>query len=139
MKKLLIFVVAAAFVFASVLPAMAQDNSVSFYGQVYFKTWIIDKDKEVSATDYDDTDLEWDLHAGNTRFGANFKTGDISGTVEIRPDSGAGASNIIRVWQGTWDFGSGKLTIGQTYVPTFMPADTSVDYGDVGNLLGTVR
>lgn len=121
MKKLAILLFAAAFVCGAVLPAMAQDKSVSLYGAVYFNTYWQDRDKEVTGTGYDDTDLTWDIDEGDTRFGANFKAGDIAAQVEIRPDS----TSIMRQWWGQWDFGAGKLLIGHTWLPTFIPADAA--------------
>jgi hypothetical protein len=63
----------------------------------------------------DDSDLTWALDTKNSRFGANFKSGDLSGMVEIRP-----LSNLVRHWYGNWNFGSGNLIVGQTWAPTFV-------------------
>ena len=49
---------------------------------------------------------------GNSTFGANVKNGEVEGKFEI----GAGTAAVaLRLLYGTWNFGAGKLTVGQDY------------------------
>ncbi|MCJ7593615.1 MAG: hypothetical protein MUO52_02445, partial [Desulfobacterales bacterium] len=114
MRKLLVLLVAAAFVFTMALPAMAADKSVDLYGSVRVQTYILDADKENNGTAFDDSDLVWSLDDGSSRFGARFKAGDIGANVEIRPRARAanstdGSQGLLRQWHATWNFGSGTL------------------------------
>jgi hypothetical protein len=150
MRKLLILLVAAAFVFTMALPAMAQDKKVDFYGSVRVQTYWQTLDKENNGTAYNDDDLRWSLDDGSSRFGARFKAGDMGANVEIRPrdqnaNSYGGSTNHLRHWYGSWDFGSGTLIVGQTWTPTFHPICNEClvggggildAYGDMG---GSVR
>ncbi|MFZ7112487.1 MAG: hypothetical protein ACOWYE_12460 [Desulfatiglandales bacterium] len=131
MKKLVIFMVAAAFVLGMTLPAMAAEKEVSLYGSVRMMTYWQDKSKEAFDGLHSDGDLVWDQDLGCSRFGAIFKSGDIGGHVEIRPrdrDLGIGGAvggyynnETLRLWNASWNFGAGTLIIGQAYTPTFNP------------------
>ncbi|MCF8069344.1 MAG: hypothetical protein K9L30_12235 [Desulfobacterales bacterium] len=72
----------------------------------------------------DDSDLRWGLQ-GNSRIGANFSAGDLSGKYEVglRGSNDLSAANGLYTRQlyGAWNFGSGELLIGQTYTPFFKP------------------
>ncbi|MBW2046757.1 MAG: porin [Deltaproteobacteria bacterium] len=140
MRKLIVLLVAAAFLVAMGLPAMAADKSVTFYGNVRMTTAIADFDKEAApGGKFSDKDLDWALDDGNTRFGAKFAAGDIAGNVEIRPRDGG----YVRHWYGSWNFGAGKLIIGQTWTPTFMPVTGQAMYGGLlasyGDTIGSLR
>ncbi len=146
MRKLFVFMVAAALVFSCVLPAMAADKEVSFYGNVRMDTFWIDRDKNTAnllvapgaAYDrspnglFDETDVWWDLCQGCSRFGARFKAGDVSANVEIRPNS----ASVYRQWWGAWNFGPGSLLVGQTWSPTFHGISNSVYDGGDGAAYG---
>jgi len=150
MKKLLVLLIAAAFVFTMALPAMAAEKSVDLYGSVRVQTFITDTDKENNGTLYDDSGLTWGLDDGSSRLGARFKAGDMGANVEIRPrdqnaTSYGGSTNLLRHWYGTWNFGQGTLVVGQTWTPTFSPICNEClvggggildGYGDMG---GSVR
>ena len=129
MKKFigfLVFLAAFAMVFGFTVTAAMAD--VDLYGSVRFRTYWHDTDKDFngyqsSKTGYDDEDLEWRI-GYLTRWGANFQSGDISGKVELDTrdqDGNEGSSEIgdvrVRHMYGEWDFGSGKLLIGQTFNP----------------------
>jgi len=132
MRKLLVLLVAAAFVFTMALPAMAADEkTVTLYGSARMETFIQDFDKDVTGT-FDDKDLVWRLDSSSSRFGARFKAGDIGANVEIRPNS----ASDMRHWYGTWDFGSGTLLLGQTWTPSFMPICDECMIGGGGFLGG---
>lgn len=146
MKKLFVFMVAAALAFSCVLPAMAADKEVSFYGNVRMDTFWVDRDKNVGnllvpsgaggpvgvGAAYDETDVWWDLCNGCSRFGARFKAGDVSANVEIRPANGS----YYRQWWGAWNFGPGSLLVGQTWSPTFHGISNSVYDGGDGAAYG---
>lgn len=146
MKKLFVFMVAAALVMGCVLPAMAADKEVSFYGNVRMDTFWIDRDRNTANmlappgaaynrtpnTLFDETDVWWDICAGCSRFGARFKAGDVSANVEIRPNNGS----YYRQWWGAWNFGPGSLLIGQTWSPTFQGISNSVFDGGDGAAYG---
>jgi len=153
MRKLLVLLVAAAFVFTMALPAMAADEKkVELYGSVRVMTYITDFDKENSGVNFDDSDLVWTLDDGSSRFGARFKAGDIGANVELRPrfrasngTSTDGSTGMLRQWHATWNFGAGTLLLGQAYGPTFRPICNECliggggfldGYGDMG---GSVR
>ena len=55
-----------------------------------------------------DADLAWLLQS-NSRVGATVKWGNIGGRFEY------GSAPSLRLLYGTWDFGSGKLLVGQDY------------------------
>jgi len=140
MRKLIVLLVAAAFLVAMGLPAMAAEKSVTFYGNVRITTAIADFDKEAApGGKFSDKDLDWALDDGSSRFGAKFAAGDIAGNVEIRPRDGG----YVRHWYGSWNFGAGKLLIGQTWTPTFQVVTGQAMYGGLlpgyGDTLGSLR
>ncbi|MBW2643219.1 MAG: hypothetical protein JRC89_07560 [Deltaproteobacteria bacterium] len=124
MKKFigfLVFLAAFAMVFGFTITAAMAD--VDLYGSVRFRTYWADKDKDFSGTGYDDEDLEWRL-GHLSRWGVNYKSGDVRGKVELDAratdtDTGSSMKGEIRVRHlyGEWDFGKGKLLIGQTFNP----------------------
>jgi len=125
MKKLIVILAVIAMVGVFTATAMAD---VSLYGSARFRTYYADVDNGVAGAE-SDSDLEWRMGL-LTRFGANFKSDKITGNVELdaRPggagttgnieaDSGAsrlGNMRLRHLW-GQWDFGVGKLLIGQTW------------------------
>jgi len=125
MKKLIVIFAVIAMVGAFTATAMAD---VSLYGSARFRTYYASVDSGTPGVDSDD-DLEWRMGL-LTRFGANFKSDKITGQVEmdarpggagatgnIESDSGAsrlGNMRLRHLW-GQWDFGAGKLLIGQTW------------------------
>jgi hypothetical protein len=124
MKKITLFLAclaAFAMVFGFTVTAAMADTDL--YGSVRFRTYWADKDKDYSGTGYSDEDLEW-VMGKLSRWGVNYKSGDITGKVELDArDKGAenGSSELgdlrIRHLYGEWDFGMGKLLIGQTFNP----------------------
>jgi len=135
MRKLLILVSAVALVVAFTLPAAAE---VSFYGDARMSTGWQSYDADVAGTDTVDN-VTWAYDTGNTRFGAKFNAGAVGGNVEMRPNSGSDT----RHWYGYWNFGGGKLIVGQTWVPTFAPVASAAYLGGLtagyGDVLGSLR
>jgi hypothetical protein len=116
MKKFIIFIAAVAMVFSFVPTAMAD---VDLYGSARMWTYWVDKDEEASSTGYDDDDLLWKL-GPFSRFGANFKSDKITGKFELDArDTGKSASSVgdmrLRLLYGEYDFGAGKLLVGQNW------------------------
>jgi hypothetical protein len=107
---------------------------VDLYGSVRFRTYWLDQDQDFngyhsSGTGFDDEDLEWRI-GYLTRWGMNFKSGDITGKVELDTrdaETGMGSFQTegsselggvrVRHIYGEWNFGAGKLLIGQTFNP----------------------
>lgn len=123
MKKVLALLAAAAFVVAFTAPAMSAEWS--FYGSSRMTTFWEDDDNPTGV--FDDEDLVW-AQQGNSRIGANVKAGDVTGRFEY----GTGVN--LRILWGEWDFGAGKLGLGQHYVPVNMFMSNQVWAGDVGLL-----
>jgi uncharacterized membrane protein (GlpM family) len=109
MKKLFVCALAVALVFAFTAPTMAA-SEWSFYGNVQFDTFSKDVSKEQNTgrTNYSDTDTEWALN-GIGRFGAKAVAGDVMGNFEL--NDGANLRHLY----GEWNFGAGKLLVGQTW------------------------
>jgi len=113
MKKFIVFFAAIAMVGAFAFSAVAADWS--FYGSSRVSTISYDKSKEMTtAGTYDDQDTTWTSQQ-NTRFGAKIDAGDVTGRIE---QSYSANSFGIRLMYGEWNFGAGKLLVGQDYTPT---------------------
>ena len=95
----------------------------NFYGSARVETFFTDSDKD------DTTNISESLQA-NSRIGARVKVSDeLIGRFEY----GANEGNAnIRLLYGEWDFGSGKLLVGQNYTPLYMPVSNQVYFGDNG-------
>jgi hypothetical protein len=125
MKKLIVLLAVIAMVGAFTATAIAD---VSLYGSARFRTYYKDVDNGVAGAD-SDKDVEWRQGTLN-RFGANFKADKITGKLEIDSRSGSAGSlddieagsqasglgnlRLRHLW-GQYDFGMGKLMIGQNY------------------------
>jgi hypothetical protein len=132
MKKVLVLFASVVLVAAFTLPAAAADWS--FYGSSRMSTFYVDRDKESFGGAFDDTDLTWDQQ-GNSRIGANVKAGDVVGRFEYGDFS-------ARLLYAEWDFGAGKLLVGQTYGPVNCFISNQVFGGDsdmlpYGGIYGT--
>ena len=124
MKKITLFlacVAAFAMVFGFTVTAAMADADL--YGSVRFRTYWADKDKYFSGTGYDDEDLDWRI-GYLSRWGVNYQSGNIKGKVELDTrdsDGKEGSAELgdvrVRHIYGVWDFGPGKLLIGQTFNP----------------------
>ena len=136
MKKLIVILAVIAMVGAFTATAMAD---VSLYGSARFRTYYADVDDGSGADS--DKDLEWRM-GHLTRFGANFKGDKVTGKFEmdaraggagatgnIESDSGASRLGNMRLRQlwGQYDFGAGKLMIGQNY-PLYDAPVSGINY-----------
>jgi len=129
MKKLFVLFVAVALVGFTV-PAVAAEWS--FYGSARMTTFWSDID--AGDVGVDDDGLTW-AQQGNSRIGARVKGETVSGRFEY------GTGINLRVLWGAWDFGSGRILLGQTYTPVNMFYSNQVfgsdsDMLDVGGLYG---
>lgn len=109
MKKL--FVLLAAMAMAGVFTATSMAAEWDIYGSARMRTYSVDRSKNRTATNYDDTDLDWDIDKVLSRIGFKAQVGDIRGLIEIRPLDGS----YVRHWYGAWNFGPGELLIGKTW------------------------
>jgi len=125
MKKFIVLLAALAMVLGFTAAAMAD---ATLYGSARFVTFYLDSEKEYVGADDDDEDLEWQM-GKLSRFGVNFKQGDISGKFELDSRAGkVGSMNIedgsgssyhgnlrLRHLWGAWNFGKGELCIGHRH------------------------
>jgi len=143
MKKLIVILAAIAMVGAFTATAMAD---VDLYGSARFRTYWADVDNGVAGAE-SDQDMEWRM-GHLTRFGANFKSDKITGKFEldalnndksggaivngaanIESSSGAsrwGGMRLRHLW-GQYDFGAGKLMIGQNF-PLYDAPVSGINY-----------
>lgn len=138
MKKLMILLAVITMVGAFTAFAMAE---VDLYGSARFRSYYksdawgtpsgVDKDK----------DLKWRMGL-LSRFGANFKSEKITGKFELdsrpgqggvtdNPERGDGSSKLgamrLRHLWGQWDFGAGKIMIGQNF-PLYDAPVSGINY-----------
>ena len=133
MKKFIVLLAVIAMVGAFTATAIAD---VSLYGSARFRTYYADVDSG-DPTVSSDKDLEWRM-GHLTRFGANFKGDKVTGkfemdaragsagvTADIESSGGASGLGNMRLRQlwGQYDFGAGKLMIGQNYPLYDAPAN----------------
>ncbi len=123
MKKL--FIIFAVLCLAA--PAIAADWN--FYGSARMTTFYEDSSKEVTGTGFDDQELTWAMQ-GNSRVGANV---NVSDNVRGRFEYGTGVN--VRLLYGVWDFGAGKLLLGQDYSPMAVYNNNQV-WGSDNDMVG---
>jgi hypothetical protein len=138
MKKLMILFAVIIMVGSFSATTLAD---VDLYGSARFRSYYTSGQPfNFSVTDKD-KDLEWRMGL-LSRFGANFKSEKITGRFELdaRPGSGGytediefggGASGLgnmrLRHLWGEWDFGAGKLMIGQNF-PLYDAPVSGINY-----------
>jgi len=107
-KNMKITAIVIGLVTVFTVSALAADWN--FYGSARVATFQVDSDTPGGDTDNFDLSLP-----SNARIGAGVTVSDtLSGTVEY----GASGGNVnLRKLYGEWDFGAGKLLVGQTYAP----------------------
>ena len=132
MKKLMILLTVITMVGSFTAITLAD---VDLYGSARFRSYYASVDNGVPGADKD-KDLEWRM-GHLSRFGANFKSEKITGRFELdartasdieRGDgaSGIGSMRLRHLW-GEWDFGAGKLMIGQNY-PLYDAPASGINY-----------
>jgi len=141
MRKCLIFVAAVALVAACVLPAMAQEKEVSLYGSVRMESFHRWFSKEAAGRGGElDKDITQYEIGDSSRFGANFKAGNTSANVELRPyggGEGGSTSSNFRQWWGQVDFTGWQLRVGQQSVlDGLFPPGCCIDEGSVQSNFG---
>jgi hypothetical protein len=123
MKKIILFTA----VFALVLGGTALAADWNFYGSSRMSLFNESQSKDLAAnpltTNADNRTTQF-YQQSNSRIGANVAAGDIKGRFEY----GTGVN--VRLLYGTWNFGSGEMSVGRMYTPVF--------YGLSNQVLGTV-
>jgi len=125
MKKMMSLLAVITMVGAFTATAVAE---VTLYGSARFRSYYASVDNGIPGAD-EDKDLEWRMGL-LSRFGANFKSGNITGMFELDARAGEGgltdiiekgdgasklgAMRLRHLW-GEWDFGAGKLMIGHNF------------------------
>lgn len=123
MKKLCLLGTIVAMVTFFTITATAADWN--FYGSARLSTFVTDTDNKGVLVDT--TNYAQSLHS-NARIGAKVTVSD---TLTGRFEYGASGGNAnIRHLFGEWDFGSGKLLVGQTDTPVNMSLSNQVYGGD---------
>ena len=134
MKKIIVAVAALALMAGS---AYAADWN--FYGSARVSTFW--KDVDVDGGPDPDTQFEETLQS-NARIGATVKVSDeLTGRFEY---GASGGDANIRLLYGEWNFGAGKLLVGQDYTPMYLPGSNQVYKNDNaldgwGNVNGNLR
>ena len=119
MKKLIVLV-AAVFVClipVCITPAFSADWN--FYGSARISTFYSKVDKDMFHGLADTQNFEQNLQ-GNSRIGAKVKVSD---TLKGRFEYGSRDGVNIRHLYGEWNFGAGRLIVGQTYTPFLVVTD----------------
>ena len=125
MKKLLVILAAIAMVGTFAATTIAADWAM--YGSARMGTWYVTEDKKGD----EEGDLAWG-EQGNARFGARVKASDaVSGRMEFGVSGGNANQRLL---YADWNFGPGRMRIGQAYAPGNIFISNKV-YGDDGNNL----
>jgi hypothetical protein len=122
MKKIIVLTAVFAMVFAGT--ALAADWN--FYGSSRVGLFSNTISKEMSPVTGQDFTTTTYAQQGNSRIGANVAAGDVKGRFEY----GTGVN--LRLLYGTWNFGSGEMSVGQMYNPTYYGLSNQVYDGDNG-------
>ncbi|WP_035237229.1 hypothetical protein [Desulfobacter vibrioformis] len=110
-----------AMVFLCAGTAIASDWN--FYGSARVGMFWEDSDLK------DETNLTEELQS-NSRIGAKVKVSDeLTGHFEYGASDGD--ANVRKLY-GTWDFGTGKLTVGKDYTPMYLPVSNQAWNDDNG-------
>ncbi len=123
MNKLMVLVAAMAMITSFTVTVEAADAEWDFYGSARIATFYTDVSEGVDDGFY--LDLQ-----SNSRIGAHVKVND---ELKGRFEYGASGGNAnIRLLYGEWDFGSGKIRVGQAYSPLILGYAVQVYGGDLG-------
>lgn len=124
---------AVALIAALSMAATAQAASWNFYGSARIETMYADTDNGAGTTT---KNLTWTQQT-NARIGAKVTVSDeLKGRFEYGTDGGN--ANVRQLW-GEWNFGPGKLLVGQTYTPIYTGYSNSVyDNGGALEKYGTI-
>lgn len=134
MKKLLILLSATAMICAFSFTAAASD--FDFYGSLRFQTFSEDFSKETQDTGKSDTDTKWGT-IGTSRIGSKIKLSEnITGLFELAVEAVGNDALSVRHFYGEYDFGLGKILIGQTWHPSSAIACYSSQIWDGDDGLG---
>jgi hypothetical protein len=157
MKKISVFLIAAAMLLA--FTASVSASEFSFYGNARLNTFSWENSKEVNAkslygvemnTNNDDSTInDSDLYFNESdrdldlsltpisRFGAKITVSDeLTANIEFGV-GGSSSSNNLRHLYGEYDFGAGKILVGQTWHPFAVNVGYSNQVGNVDDGLGS--
>jgi hypothetical protein len=126
MKKSLLVLSAAAMVAAAAVPAMAE---TTLYGSARMATFYNINDTKAAAGKTSSFDEHLQT---NSRVGLIASNGDVGGRVEL----GTGVN--VRLLYGTWNFGAGKLTVGQDYNSYYLLSEQVHGDDNVNNGYGAL-
>ncbi len=108
--KIFLMIFSLTFGLISLLTVSAPAAEWNFYGSARVATFQVETDTSGSEID----NYQQSLHS-NARIGAKVRVSDtLSGTFEY--GASGGNANLRKLF-GEWDFGAGKLLVGQTYSP----------------------
>ncbi len=128
MRRIFPWVTALVVCFA--MPALGGAAEWEFYGSSRMATFWTETDYGDSlgpSGSKDDADLVFTQQT-ESRIGANVKAGNVSGRFEY------GSAPNLRILWGEWNFGAGKLGVGQNYSPVNIFKSNQVWDDDVGLL-----
>jgi hypothetical protein len=113
-------------------PALAEFN---LYGSARMSTFYIDASAPTGMNGPDGKDSYQNLHytlQTNSRLGAKFATGDVTGQIELGLEGNENGNTVYtRLIYGVWKFDGGNLLVGQTYTPyTFFSEQVIGDDND---------
>jgi hypothetical protein len=115
MKKLIVLTA----LFAMVLGGTAIAADWNFYGSSRMQLYTENQSQDLAAnpltTSSDNRNTTFSQQT-NSRIGANVAAGDVKGRFEY---GASGGNANIRLLYGTWNFGSGEMSVGQMYNPTY--------------------
>jgi len=112
MRKLLILIVAGAFVFGYTVSALAQAEW-SFSGSSRLETMMNSVSEEATGTGFDDDDLFWAQNIVSNIM-ATVQAGDVGGGIQYW--QGLYGPEFAQIY-GTWNFGAGSLLVGRSFTP----------------------
>lgn len=138
-KKTAAIVAAAGALAALAVPAMAE---TTLYGSARTATfWTTNQPGYAAGAVKPDNNTDFDLrNQTNSRFGAKFANGDVTGQIELglglsglgTAVGGGNTAVYTRLIYGTSKFDFGTLLVGQTYTPYWFASD-QVALDDQGN------
>jgi hypothetical protein len=153
MKKLLVLLTAAAMVFAFAASVSAAE--FNFYGNARLHTFSWEDSKEVNAQTFldeynknedegvafDESDRDLDMSLGAiSRFGAKINISDeLTANVEFGMGATSESTSLsLRHLNGEYDFGAGKILVGQYWHPFAVNVGYSNQVGNGDDGLGNV-
>lgn len=135
-KQMMTIAAIGALSAVTALPAMAGEATP--YASIRMSTfWNINEKADSYPAAQRGTNQGYDEHLqGNARVGINFKDANLTGKVELGATTGANPN--IRLMYGAWDFGSGKLVVGQDWTRYYLASASVARDENVFNGIGSL-